>query len=65
MKSGVFNDIISPYHPKANKLKTVSTSIITEATLVEHHKGKELEYGIIEVNKTGKGEASNTEIVVL
>ena len=39
--------------------------IMTEATLVEQPKGKELEYRIIAVNKAGEGEPSNTEMVVL
>lgn len=43
----------------------VATAVISEATLVEQPKGKELEYKIIAVNKTGDGEASNTVMVVL
>jgi len=43
----------------------VATAVITEATLVEQPKGKELEYRIIAVNKAGEGELSNTEMVVL
>ena len=39
--------------------------IITEETLVEQPKGKELEYRTIAVNKAGDGEPSNTEMVVL
>jgi hypothetical protein len=39
--------------------------IITEATLVEQPKGKELEYRIIAVNKAGEGQVSNTVMVVL
>ena len=35
------------------------------ATLVEQPRGKELEYRIIAVNKTGDGEPSNTAMVVL
>jgi len=42
-----------------------ATAVITEATLVEQPKGKELEYRIIAVNKAGEGEPSNTEMVVL
>jgi len=42
-----------------------ATAVITEATLVEQPKGKELEYRIIAVNKAGDGEPSNTEMVVL
>jgi len=39
--------------------------IMTEATLVEQPKTKELEYRIIAANKAGDGEPSNTEMVVL
>ena len=42
-----------------------ATAVITEATLVEQPKGKELEYRIVAVNKAGEGEPSNTEMVVL
>ena len=40
-------------------------AMTTEATLVEQPTGKELEYRIVAANKTGDGEASNTEMVVL
>lgn len=43
----------------------VATAVISEATLVEQPKGKELEYNIIAVNKAGDGEPSNTVMVVL
>jgi len=43
----------------------VATAVITEATLVEQPRGKELEYRIIAVNKAGEGEPSNTVMVVL
>lgn len=36
---------------------------VTEATLFEQPKEKELEYRIIAVNKAGDGELSNTEMV--
>jgi hypothetical protein len=39
--------------------------LMTEDTLVEQAKGKELEYRIIAVNKAGEGEPSNTEMIVL
>ena len=42
-----------------------ATAVITEATLVEQPRGKELEYRIIAVNKAGDGESSNTAMVVL
>jgi len=42
-----------------------ATVVITEATLVEQPRGKELEYRIIAVNKSGDGEPSNTAMVVL
>ena len=43
----------------------VGTAVISEATLVEQPKGKELEYNVVAVNKTGDGEPSNTAMVVL
>ena len=43
----------------------VATAVISEATLVEQPRGKELEYRIIAVNKAGEGESSNTAMVVL
>ena len=49
----------------AGAWEDVATAVITEATLVEQPKGKELEYCIIAVNKAGEGEASNTAMVVL
>ena len=49
----------------AGAWEEVATAVITEATLVEQPKGKELEYRIVAVNKAGDGEPSNTEMVVL
>jgi len=49
----------------AGAWEDVATAVITEATLVEQPKGKELEYRIVAVNKAGEGEPSNTEMVVL
>ncbi len=49
----------------AGAWEDVATAVITEATLVDQPKGKELEYRIIAVNKAGEGEPSNTEMVVL
>ena len=49
----------------AGAWEDVATAVITEATLVEQPKGKELEYRIIAVNKAGEGEPSNTQMVVL
>jgi len=49
----------------AGAWEDVATAVITEATLVEQPKGKELEYRIIAVNKAGDGEPSDTEMVVL
>jgi len=43
----------------------VATAVISEATLVEQPRSKELEYRIIAVNKAGDGEPSNTAMVVL
>ena len=42
-----------------------ATAMITEITLVEQPRAKELEYQIIAVNKAGEGEPSNTVMVVL
>lgn len=42
-----------------------ATAVVSEATLVEQPRGKELEYRIIAVNKAGEGEPSNTAMVVL
>jgi len=39
--------------------------IETESTLVDQPKGKELEYRVIAINKSGKGSPSNTVMVVL
>ena len=49
----------------AGAWEEVATAVISEATLVEQPKGKELEYRIIAVNKSGDGEPSNTAMVVL
>ncbi len=49
----------------AGPWEEVATAVITEATLVEQPRGKELEYRIIAVNKAGDGEPSNTAMVVL
>ena len=43
----------------------IGTAVISEMTLVEQPKAKELEYHIIAVNKSGDGEPSNTVMVVL
>ena len=43
----------------------VATAIETESTLVDQPKGKELEYRIIAINKSGEGSPSNTVMVVL
>ena len=43
----------------------IATAVISEATLVDQPKGKELEYQIIAVNKAGDGEPSNTVMCVL
>ena len=42
----------------------VATAIDSEATLVEQPRGKELEYRIVAINKSGDGEPSNTVMVV-
>jgi hypothetical protein len=36
--------------------KEVATAVISEATLVEQPRGKEMEYRIVAVNKSGDGE---------
>jgi hypothetical protein len=45
--------------------REVATAIETEATLVEQPKGKELEYRVIAINKSGEGAVSNIVNVVL
>jgi len=49
----------------AGPWEEVATAILTEVTLVDQPRAKELEYRIIAVNKTGEGEPSNTVMVVL
>jgi hypothetical protein len=43
----------------------VATAIETESTLVDQPKGKELEYRVIAINKSAKGQPSNTVMAVL
>ena len=49
----------------AGPWEEVATAVISEATLVDQPRTKELEYRIIAVNKAGDGESSNTALVVL
>ncbi|MBU1518332.1 MAG: fibronectin type III domain-containing protein [Planctomycetes bacterium] len=49
----------------AGAWEEVATAVISEATLVEQPRSKELEYRIVAVNKSGDGEPSNTVMVVL
>ena len=49
----------------AGPWQEVATAVISEATLVDQPRGKELEYRIVAVNKAGDGEPSNTAMVVL
>lgn len=49
----------------AGAWEDMATAVITEAALVEQPQGKELEYCIVAMNKTGEGEPSNTVMVVL
>ena len=49
----------------AGAWEEVAAAVISEATLVEQPRGKELEYRIVTVNKASDGEASNTVMVVL
>ena len=49
----------------AGPWEEVATAVISEATLVDQPRTKELEYRIIAVNKAGDGEPSNTALVVL
>ena len=43
----------------------VAMAIETEATLLDQPKGKELEYHVLAINKSGDGQASNTVMAVL
>ncbi|MEW5796659.1 MAG: fibronectin type III domain-containing protein [Candidatus Zixiibacteriota bacterium] len=43
----------------------VATAVITEITLVDQERGKEWEYRIVAINKSGEGEPSNTVMAVL
>lgn len=49
----------------AGPWEDVATAVISEATLVDQPRGKELEYRIVAINKAGDGEPSNTAMVVL
>ena len=49
----------------AGPWEDAATAVISEATLVEQPRSKELEYRIVGVNKAGDGEPSNTAMVVL
>jgi len=49
----------------AGPWEDVATAVITEATLVEQPRTKELEYRIIAINRAGDGSPSNTAMVVL
>jgi len=49
----------------AGPWEDVANAVITEATLVDQPRAKELEYRIIAVNKAGDGSPSNTAMVVL
>ncbi|MFH1975767.1 MAG: fibronectin type III domain-containing protein [Pseudomonadota bacterium] len=49
----------------AGAWEEIATAVISEATLVDQSRGKELEYRIVAVNKSGDGEPSNTVMVVL
>lgn len=43
----------------------IATAVETEVTLTDQPRGKEFEYRIIAVNRSGKGAPSNTVVVVL
>ena len=43
----------------------VATAVLTKTTLVNQPQGKELEYHVIAVNKSGPGAPSNTVMAVL
>ena len=43
----------------------VATAVVTEMTLVDQERGKEWEYRIAAINKSGEGEPRNTVMAVL
>nr|VFJ59334.1 MAG: Fibronectin type III domain-containing protein [Candidatus Kentron sp. DK] len=47
------------------KWKVADMAMTTEATLRDQPRGKEIEYGVIAVNKTGEGQMSSIVMVVL
>jgi hypothetical protein len=49
----------------AGAWETVSVAVVTEATLQSQTRGKEYEYRVCAINKTGQGAASNTVLAVL
>lgn len=49
----------------AGAWEDVGTAILSEATLVDQPRSKEIEYRVLAVNKTGDGEPSNTVMCVL
>jgi hypothetical protein len=49
----------------AGAWEEVATAVISEATLFEQPRRKELEYRIVAVNKAGDGEPSNTVMCIL
>jgi len=69
-KSPIDGGVVSAYkvmrrERPAGPWEEVATAVISEATLVEQPRGKELEYRIVAINKAGEGEPSNTAMVVL
>ena len=57
--------ILSACLPAPSEVRQAGGHAQAGATLVDQPKGKELEYRIIAINKSGEGSPSNTVMVVL
>lgn len=48
-----------------DKWLEITSTLDTEATLVEQPRGENLEFRVVAINRTGEGVSSNTVLVVL